>query len=76
MTSSKPRLNLTLKETLLQGGSEVRRSLDSMMGAALTYDHNEGPRLVRSWTTSWHFEHKCTAILFTSNHLLNTSGLY
>lgn len=29
-----------------QGGSEVVRSLDSMMQAALSYDYNEGPRLV------------------------------
>ncbi|KAG0605787.1 hypothetical protein M758_9G087700 [Ceratodon purpureus] len=30
----------------VQGGSEVVRSLDSMMQAALSYDYNEGPRLV------------------------------
>jgi hypothetical protein len=29
-----------------QGGSGVERSLDSVMEAALSYDYNEGPRLV------------------------------
>ncbi|CAK9259301.1 unnamed protein product [Sphagnum jensenii] len=30
----------------VQGGTEVRRSLDSMMGAALSFNYSEGPRLV------------------------------
>ncbi|KAL3696759.1 hypothetical protein R1sor_010835 [Riccia sorocarpa] len=30
----------------VQGGSNVKKSLDSLMGASLRYDYSEGPRLV------------------------------
>jgi hypothetical protein len=36
-----------------QGGSKVIRSLDSLMGQALSYGSSEGPRLVSSSTDSF-----------------------
>lgn len=36
-----------------QGGSKVIRSLDSLMGQALSYDFSEGPRLVSTSTNNF-----------------------
>lgn len=31
---------------VVQGGSQIKKSLDSLMGTALSFDYDEGPRLV------------------------------